>query len=50
MMKLPVIALSGAGRGLRVREGGGDLPNVQFKLTGIVTVNHLCIANIPTNI
>jgi hypothetical protein len=29
--KAPAIDLSGAGRGLRGRDGGGDLINVQYK-------------------
>jgi hypothetical protein len=46
-MKPYAIALSGVGRRLRERDGGGNLPNVQYKpIFGIVTMNFSCTVDI----
>jgi hypothetical protein len=37
------IALSWVGRGLRVRDNGGNVNNVQYKSNWIVTINYILI-------
>jgi hypothetical protein len=46
MRKTLAIALSGAGRGLRCRDGEGIEPMYNVSLFGIATMNASCTTNI----